>query len=108
MGQGTIADRTREHLGTSDAGIIMMRQRFLKDIDAIARGEDPKATIRDPEINRCVSLPIAERKRLVEGMSLEELAKHPLGLGQLTDYVFQAGQPREVRRAYAAAMGIAE
>jgi 5,5'-dehydrodivanillate O-demethylase oxygenase subunit len=108
MGQGTIADRTREHLGSSDAGIIMMRQRFLKDIEAISRSEDPKATIRDPEINRCVTLPIAERKRLVEGMSLEELAKHPLGLGQLTDYVFQAGQPREVRRAYAAAMGIAE
>jgi len=108
MGQGTIADRTREHLGTSDAGIIMLRQRFLKDIEAIMCGEDPKATIRDPEINRCINLPIADRKNLVEGMTLVQLAKHPLGAGQLTDYVFQAGQPSEVRKAYAAAMGLKE
>jgi 5,5'-dehydrodivanillate O-demethylase oxygenase subunit len=108
MGQGTIADRTQEHLGSSDAGIIMLRQRFLRDIDAIARGEDPKATVRDPEINRCISLPIADRKGLIEGRTLEEIAKHPLGSGQLTDYVFQAGQPREVRKAYADAMGLAK
>jgi 5,5'-dehydrodivanillate O-demethylase oxygenase subunit len=108
IGQGTVADRTREHLGASDTGIIMQRQRFFKDMEAVGRGEDPKAVIRDPEVNRFISLPIAERKRLVEGMSLDELAKHPLGAGQLKDYVFQAGQPREVRRAYAEAMGIAE
>jgi 5,5'-dehydrodivanillate O-demethylase len=108
VGQGRVPDRTNEHLGRSDEGIIMMRQRFLKDIDAIARGEDPKATVRDPEKNRCIALPIADRKNLVEGQTLEEIAKHPLGGGQLSDYVFQAGQPREVRKAYAKAMGIAE
>jgi len=109
IGQGTITDRTREHLGTSDAGIIMMRQRFLKDIEAIGRGEDPKATIRDPAVNRCVTLPIADRKRLVEGVSAEEATRGPIGAGRLaTDYVFQAGQPREVRKAYAAAMGLPE
>ena len=108
IGQGTVTDRTQEHLGTSDAGIIMMRQRFLKDIEAIARGEDPKAIIRDPEVNRCVSLPIADRKRLIEGMTLEEMSRHPMAAGQLADYIFQAGQPREVRAAYAAAMGLTE
>ena len=109
IGQGPITDRTREHLGTSDAGIIMMRQRFLKDIEAIGRGEDPKATIRDPAVNRCVTLPIADRKRLVEGVSAEEATRGPIGAGRLaTDYVFQAGQPREVRKAYAAAMGLPE
>ena len=108
VGQGTIPDRTHEHLGTSDEGIIMMRQRFLKDIEAISRGEDPKATIRDPVVNRCINLPIAERKNLVEGLTLDELATHPLGGGQLSDYVFQFGQPQEVRKAYAKAMGIPE
>jgi len=109
IGQGTITDRTREHLGTSDAGIIMLRQRFLRDIEAIVRGEDPKATIRDPELNRCVPLPIADRKRLVEGVSAAEMSRGPLGSGRLaTDYIFQAGQPREVRKAYAAAMGLPE
>ncbi len=109
IGQGVTADRTREHLGTSDAGIIMMRQRLLKDIEAIGRGEDPKATIRDPEVNRCIALPIADRKRLVEGMAPEEMTRNPLGAGRLAaDYIFQAGQPREVRKAYAEAMGLAE
>jgi 5,5'-dehydrodivanillate O-demethylase oxygenase subunit len=106
IGQGTVTDRTREHLGTSDAGIIMMRQRFLKDIEAIARGEDPKATIRDHGVNRCVSLPIADRKRLVDGMTFDEMSRHPMVAGQLKDYIFQAGQPDDVRAAYAAAMGI--
>ncbi len=109
IGQGAITDRTREHLGTSDAGIILLRQRFLKDLEAISRGEDPKATIRDPELNRCVRLPIADRKRLVEGVSAEEATRGPLGSARLaTDYIFQAGQPREVRKAYAAAMGLPE
>ena len=64
--------------------------------------------MRDAEINRCIGLPIADRKNLVEGMTLEQIAKHPLAGGHLSDYVFQAGQPSEVRKAYAAAMGIAK
>lgn len=109
IGQGRVTDRTREHLGTSDAGIILLRQRFLKDLEAVGRGEDPKATIRDPELNRCVPLPIADRKRLVDGLSAAEATSGPLGSGRLaTDYVFQAGQPHEVRKAYAAAMGLPE
>ena len=106
IGQGAITDRTREHLGSSDAGIIMMRNRFLKDIEAIARGEDPKATIRDPEVNHCVGLPIADRKRLVEGGSLEEVLRSPASGRAAAEYIFQAGQPAEVRQAYADAMGL--
>lgn len=107
VGQGVIADRTQEHLGTSDVGILMLRKRFLSDLEAIARGEDPKAVIRDPEVNRCVGLPIAERKLLTEGMTRDELLKHPIHGRQLTEgYPFQLGQPREVREAYITAMGV--
>ena len=107
VGQGTNADRTQEHLGASDRGIIMLRKRFLSDLEAVARGEDPKAVIRDPEINRCVELPVAERKLLTEGLPLVELAKHPILGRQLTEgYPFQVGQPEEVRRAYEDAMGV--
>ena len=42
IGQGTIADRTQEHLGTGDRGVILLRQRFLEDLAAIRRGEDPE------------------------------------------------------------------
>ncbi|MBV9743603.1 MAG: aromatic ring-hydroxylating dioxygenase subunit alpha [Acidobacteriia bacterium] len=107
VGQGTIADRTQEHLATSDRGILLLRKRFLSELDAMTRGEDPKGTIRDPKRNCCVPLPVAERKLLTEGVTLEELARHPVLGRQLVDgYPFQTGQPAEVREAYEAAMGI--
>ncbi len=107
IGQGTIADRTEEHLGTSDRGILLLRKRFLSDLDAIANGRDPKAVIRDAEANQCVALPVAAHKILTEGLTLEQFQKHPVFGSHLSNgYAFQAGQPPEVRRAYAEAMGI--
>ncbi len=38
---GPIADRTREHLGTSDAAVIALRQRLLRAVRALQRGEAP-------------------------------------------------------------------
>jgi len=106
-GQGTIADRTQEHLGQSDRGIVMLRKRFLDDLERIAKGEDPKAVIRDPEVNKSIRLPVAHRSAYVDGLSFEELLKHPILGKQLTDgYPFQAGQPIEIRRSYEEAMGI--
>jgi 5,5'-dehydrodivanillate O-demethylase len=106
-GQGTIADRTKEHLGKSDVGILMLRKRFLKDLELIASGKDPKAVIRNPQANMCIPLPVAERKAFTEGLTREELLDHPLLSTQLTrGYPFQAGQPEEVRRLYEEAMGI--
>ena len=107
VGQGTVADRSQEHLATSDRGVLLLRKRFLSELDRIASGEDPKGTIRDPGRNRYVPLPVAERKLLTEGVTLEELARHPVLGRQLIDgYPFQIGQPAEVREAYEAAMGI--
>ena len=60
IGQGTIADRTQEHLGTGDRGVILLRQRFLDDLAAIGRGEDPKGVIRDPAAN--VGVPFTGRR----------------------------------------------
>jgi 5,5'-dehydrodivanillate O-demethylase len=107
VGQGPVADRTEEHLATSDRGILMLRKRFLSDLEIVAQGGDPKATIRDPRVNECVPLPIAERKILTEGLTRDELLRHPLLGRQLTEgYPFQVGQPEAVRAAYEQAMGI--
>jgi 5,5'-dehydrodivanillate O-demethylase len=85
----------------------MLRKRFLSDLEAISKGVDPKAVIRDPETNQCISLPIAERKLLTEGLTREELANHPIHGRQFTEgYPFQQGQPKEVRDAFLAAMGV--
>ena len=105
VGQGRIADRTREYLSESDRGIVMIRRRFLRDLEAIARGEDPKAVIRDPAINHAIRLPVADRARLAGGLSRAEMLKDPLSRRSLEGYVFQTGQPPEVRQAFLAAMG---
>src|SRR5215471_12976899 len=89
VGQGVIADRTKEHLGQSDRGILMLRRRFFDDLERGAKAQDPKGVIRDAGINRCVSLPIAHRTAFVDGMSLEELLKHPIFSTQLAGYIFQ-------------------
>jgi 5,5'-dehydrodivanillate O-demethylase len=107
IGQGTIADRTQEHLGIGDRGVILLRQRFLDDLSAMAKGKDPKAIVRNPAANVRIPLPVAERRYLTQSLSREEFLKHPvLGKQYEGEYPFQAGQPDEVRQAYAKAMGI--
>jgi 5,5'-dehydrodivanillate O-demethylase oxygenase subunit len=105
VGQGRIADRTQENLGQSDRGIALMRRRFLTDLDTIAKGGDPKALVRDPARNRVIELPIIPRRELTVGLTREEIATHPNFSRLAGEYVFQAGQPEEVRRAYEEATG---
>ena len=38
---GPIADRTKEHLGTSDAGVIALRRRLLNAVRNLQRGQEP-------------------------------------------------------------------
>ena len=42
LGQGRIADRTQERLGKTDAGIILMRSLFRREMEAVQRGEPGK------------------------------------------------------------------
>jgi 5,5'-dehydrodivanillate O-demethylase oxygenase subunit len=51
VGQGPISDRTTEHLVTSDKGIILYHRLLRENMDKVARGEDPMAVIRDPDVN---------------------------------------------------------
>jgi 5,5'-dehydrodivanillate O-demethylase len=85
----------------------MLRKRFLSDLEAVAKGEDPKAVIRDPEVNQCIALPVAEREILTEGLTRQELVNHPIHGRQFTEgFPFQQGQPPQIREAFLAAMGV--
>lgn len=54
---GAVFDRTQEHLGSSDRGIILYRQMLAEQISAVERGEDPIAVIRDTtKANEIISL----------------------------------------------------
>jgi 5,5'-dehydrodivanillate O-demethylase len=108
-GQGTVADRTKEHLGESDRGVIIMRKRLLEEAEAVAAGSEPKALIRDPQANACVRLPIIGREYFVNGYARDDMQKRrerTPGLVLREEFIFQAGQPEEVRRAFRQAVGL--
>lgn len=48
---GPIANRTREHLGNADAGVIALRQRLLEAVKLCSAGGDPPHAMIDPEAN---------------------------------------------------------
>lgn len=105
-GQGRVTDRTQEHLGQSDRGILMIRKRFFDEMQAIAAGGEPKFAIRDPARNDQVELPMMDREAVIDGYSKAEILADPRKRLMFTSYVFQAGQPDWVREQFAAAMGL--
>ena len=88
VGQGTIADRTKEHLGESDRGVITFRKRMLEEAAVVAAGGEPKAVVRDPEINKALPLP-----RVLSGRGARSSAYREEGPPAM---VFHAGQPQEI------------
>ena len=54
MTQGAIADRTREHLGRSDLGVIMLRKLYFEQMERVEASRDPICTYRDPDRNVCI------------------------------------------------------
>jgi len=48
VSQGAIAQHSEEHLATTDRGVVMIRRFLQRQLDAIARDEDPAGVIRDP------------------------------------------------------------
>jgi phthalate 4,5-dioxygenase len=51
-GMGPIVDRSKEHLGTSDRPVIIMRQLLMEAIDAVLAGKSPRGC--DPQTYRMV------------------------------------------------------
>jgi 5,5'-dehydrodivanillate O-demethylase len=57
VGQGKVADRTQEHLGESDRGVILMRRKMIEQAELVRDGGVPKGLIFDPEKNHAIYLP---------------------------------------------------
>ena len=89
LGPGALLDRTREHLGETDRGIIMFRQKLLEQAKIVAVGGDPQGVIRDPEKNRKITLPGARKGYGVRGEGLP-------GLAGDEDVMFRAFLPFDV------------
>jgi 5,5'-dehydrodivanillate O-demethylase len=54
--QGPIFDRTTEHLGHTDRGVILLRRLYKESIEAVKGGRDPLGVIRDPARNQLIRL----------------------------------------------------
>jgi 5,5'-dehydrodivanillate O-demethylase len=106
VGQGTIADRSKELLGSSDRGIAMVRNRFFEDMEKVARGKDPTGIIRDPKVAKRVPLPIATPEVQRDGIPTEQWRKDPYFKRRSTRFPWQYGQPESVWTDYATAMGV--
>jgi len=51
VAQGPISQRTREHLGASDVGVILYHKMLHEEMDKVQGGQDPLGTVRDPAVN---------------------------------------------------------
>ncbi len=106
ISQGPIADRTRETLGASDRGVVMLRRRLLDDLAAIAEGKDPRGLIRDPQRNARIELPCVGRAEQMNGLPRAEMLKHPVMGPFLREFYSMAGQPIEIREEFERAMSV--
>jgi 5,5'-dehydrodivanillate O-demethylase len=57
VSQGPVYDRSTEHLGTSDRGVVAYRRMLQEEMAHVAEGKDPVGVVRDPSINDSISLP---------------------------------------------------
>ena len=107
-GPGLPSPTARERIcARAIIGITQMRKRFFDDLEKVAAGKDPSGILRDPAAAACVPLPDVMRKYNVEGVPLSDYDKHPLLRERLAGFRHHYGQPADVRRAFAKAMGIA-
>jgi 5,5'-dehydrodivanillate O-demethylase oxygenase subunit len=51
VGQGPISDRTREHLATSDRGVVLYHKLLMEQMKRVEQGLEPMAVVRDPAEN---------------------------------------------------------
>ena len=72
QGPTPIADRTKEHLGSGDAGIRQMRARMLKEIGQFQKGVEPVAALKGALYRvRPITLTMPD-----DGVPFYEAAKH--------------------------------
>jgi 5,5'-dehydrodivanillate O-demethylase len=60
--QGRITDRTSEHLGVGDEGVIELRKLLKEQIERVQRGLDPIGILRDPEKNKLIDLGVINER----------------------------------------------
>jgi 5,5'-dehydrodivanillate O-demethylase len=60
--QGELTDRTQEHLGVGDEGIIALRKLLREQIERVQQGLEPIGIIRDPAVNQLIDLGVINER----------------------------------------------
>jgi 5,5'-dehydrodivanillate O-demethylase len=112
VGQGAVADRTLEHLGESDRGMILLRRRLLEEAHKVEQGLEPKGLIFDQVQNECVVLPTIGLESVRSGLPMADFLAAQRRFRQpgrkLGELPFFAHQPEEVRQQWLEAMGLTD
>ena len=60
--QGPITDRTQEHLGAADRGIVILRKLLREQIEIVRKGGEPMGVVRDPDKNKIIHLDVINER----------------------------------------------
>src|SRR6266705_3418873 len=72
---GPIQDRTREHLVSSDNGIVKTRRRLMDAASAVARGADPPGLDPEAQRARAMSMVVSRELSLREAIAREHRSR---------------------------------
>jgi 5,5'-dehydrodivanillate O-demethylase len=81
--QGPVTDRTKEHLASSDKGVMIYRKLLLENIRMVQRGQDPMGVMRDPN------------HAMIDTKLLESLAGVETGVRPIISTETKAAEPRD-------------
>jgi 5,5'-dehydrodivanillate O-demethylase len=72
--QGAITDRTREHLGVGDEGIIIFRKLLQEQIAIVRNGGEPLGVIRDSSKNSIIEFDVINQRIGLYGSEQQKVA----------------------------------
>lgn len=72
--QGAITDRTREHLGVGDEGIILLRKMVQEQIERVRRGQEPLGILRDQNKNPIIEFDVINERIGLRGNQRQRVA----------------------------------
>ena len=72
--QGAIMDRTQEHLGVGDEGIIIFRKLLQEQIKIVRNGGEPLGVIRDSNKNSIIEFDVINERIAVYGTERQKVA----------------------------------
>ena len=74
--QGAITDRSREHLGAADRGIVVFRKLLKEQIEVVRNGGEPIGVIRDPKENAALDLGVINERYGLMRSETQEVREH--------------------------------